>query len=137
MKKRMHTLIHLILVIMLVVSMAIPAMAVPHTGTGNSGTISFVWSVECEETVGTATISISPSVSPVTACVKNNLYNKLNNVSGTSEDKDTGFASVTATADNTVIYDGYSFINSEILSTFGSFMINSTVVAENVYDYPG
>ena len=105
-------MICLALVIMLVASMAVPAMAVSHTGTGSKDSMTFNWSVTCGETTGTASISISPSISACRAIATNYLYSELNDLRGTSSDDKAFFASATATADNTLPYviDGKVYI---------------------------
>ena len=141
MKKRMRTLICLALVIMLVASMAVPAMATSHTGTNTTGSITYNWSVTCGETTGTASISISPSISSCRAIATNYLYDELNNLSGTTYQDKASFASVTATAGNILDKEIagviYHFPNCNIEKTSGTFYIASSLVVSEAFDTPG
>ena len=139
MKKNARKLMCLALVVLLVATMAVPAMAVSSTGTGTYQTISYNWTVTCNETTGTASISVSPRVSTVTAYAKNSLYNRLNNLTGESREfQSSSFASTTATADNLLILEenGYIF-ESEVTETTGRFFVGAEEVVFGASDYPG
>lgn len=140
MKKSVRKLMCLALVVLLVAGMAVPAMAASTTGTGIYQTISFKWSVTCGETTGTATISLTTGSATVEAVATNYLVNELNNITGTSEARKSGYSSATATADNIIVKilegEKYQF-PSEIEKTEGSFYVSSENVVPGVMDYPG
>lgn len=135
MKKRMRTLISLTLVIMLVASMTLPAMAV--NGITPSG-YSYRYFVTRTDTTGKTEVAIT-SAAPayVTAYVKNEVYNELNNMWIYPEHKNTGYISVSATASNVVKKDGYLF-DGILYTTVGDCWVAGTQVAVGVYgEYVG
>ena len=139
MKKRIRKLMCLALVVLLVASMAVPAMAAAASGNGTYGMFTFTWTVTCNETTGTARISVSPTATSVTAYAKNTLYNSLNDITGESvEATSTSFATTTATADNILIDEecGHMF-ESEITKTTGRFFVGPEEVVPGANDYPG
>ena len=139
MKKRMRTLMSLVLVIMLVASTAVPAMAVASTGTVPMGYYTCNWTVECQTTTGRASIGVSPRSIDVTAYAQNTLYNSLNNITGVSvEVRSVSFANATAIADNLIIDEdcGHRF-ESEITKTTGRFFVGVEEVVKGANDYPG
>lgn len=139
MKKRMRKFMCLALVILLVSTMAVPAMAASSTGSGPYGMYTYNWTVTCNETTGTAAISISPTATTVTAYAKNTLYNGLNDITGESvEVVSTSFASTVAIADNIIIDAecGHEF-ESEITKTTGRFFVADENVVLGANAYPG
>lgn len=136
MKKKMRMMTCLLLVVLMVASLAVPTLATEPTvatasGSGAWNGHTFNWWVESEETAGAAGISLPNKPNNVTVYVVNNLYNEDNDRFGTSQGELTGYASVSARANNRFMTTEGLYLRGVVEFTYGKFYIGSTLVADN------
>lgn len=135
MKKAMRKVMCLVLMSIMVATMIVPAMAV--SGITPSG-YAYRYSVTRTDTTGRAEVAItSAAPSSVTAYVKNEVYNELNNMWIYPDARNTGYVTVSATAGNVKSIDGYLF-DGILYTTIGDCWVAGTQVAVGVYgEYVG
>lgn len=139
MKKYAKKVLCLVLAVLMLGVTVVPARAASTSIPVTYGMFTANCTVTCNETNGTATISLTPTASAVTVYVQNSLYNSLNNLYGvSSEVKSISFAYATATADNILVEaeSGYRFV-SEVTKTTGRFFVGNEAVLPGLNDYPG
>ena len=108
MKKAMRKVMCLVLMSIMVATMIVPAMAV--SGITPSG-YAYRYSVTRTDTTGRAEVAItSAAPSSVTAYVKNEVYNELNNMWIYPDARNTGYVTVSATAGNVKSIDRKSVV---------------------------
>lgn len=133
MKKRIRTLICLVLVVLLVTSMAVPAMADNASGQGTVGSFDYEWELSYATESANASIETPNIATTVTAAVKSYVYYDLTGDYGyTDEEKLTSYRNVTVSSDNIITINDVP-VRGEVRGAAGSFWVGATRVIKEAY----
>lgn len=133
MKKRIRTLICLVLVVLLVTSMAVPAMADSASGQGTVGSIDYRWELSYTAAAANASISNPNIATTVTAEAESYVYYDLTGDYGYSDAvKLVNYRSVTVSSDNIIAINGVP-VRGEVRGAVGSFWVGGTQVINEAY----